>query len=277
MRDYLGFGLGLRPEHYSSILETTPAPIEWLEIITENYLVSGGKPLYFLDKINEKYPLVMHGVAMALGNTDPLNWDYLHKVKQLSQRINPAWISDHLCWTGIDQKNSHDLLPLPYTEEAATHLIERIKLVQDFLEKPFLIENVSSYIEYHQSSMTEWDFLNTICEESNCLLLLDVNNVYVSGFNHDFDPTIYIDAIASKHIQQIHLAGHSHHDSHIIDTHDHPVADPVWQLYAHTISRHGQISTMIERDDNIPPLADVLEELMMAKQIATATIERKCS
>lgn len=271
-KPYLGFGLGLRTDHYETIINEKPA-IDWFEIITENYLVPGGKPLHYLDKIREQYPMVMHGVSLSIGSCDPLDWSYLKEVKQLAQRVKAAWISDHLCWTGVHHKNMHDLLPLPYTEEAITHVVHRIKQVQDFLECPFLIENVSSYITYQDSTMTEWDFVNAIIEGANCQLLLDVNNVYVSSVNHEFNPFDYIEALPSHRIYQIHLAGHSNRGDYIIDTHDHPIIDPVWNLYRFTLSQHGFISTLIERDDNIPPLSELIAELKQAQTIATEILE----
>lgn len=271
-KPYLGFGLGLRTDHYQTIINEKPN-IDWFEIITENYLVPGGQPLYFLDKIREQYPMVMHGVSMSIGSSDPLDWDYLHQVKTLADRVQPSWISDHLCWTGVQHKNTHDLLPLPYTEEAINHVANRIKTVQDFLERPLLIENVSSYISFQTSTMPEWEFVKEIIQRADCMLLLDVNNIYVSGINHEFDPLDYIAAIPSHRIYQIHLAGHSNMGDYIIDTHDHPVIDPVWALYAETIRRHGLISTMIERDDNIPPLIELMAELNHAKKIVEGLSE----
>jgi len=263
----LGFGLGLRTEHYDTILAEKPA-IDWLEIITENYLVAGGKPLYFLEKIRELYPIVMHGVSMSIGSSDPLDQDYLNQVKILAERVNPKWISDHLCWTGIHGKNTHDLLPLPYTEETIHHVANRIRQVQDFLGQRILIENVSSYISYHHSSMTEWDFLKEVSELADCLILLDINNIYVSSINHEFDPIDYINAIPGDRVFQLHLAGHANMGDYIIDTHDHDIVDPVWNLYATALRRYGFVSTMIERDDNIPPLSNLLIELNQAKQVA---------
>lgn len=271
-RPFLGFGLGLRTDHYETIVNEKPS-IDWFEIITENYLVAGGQPLYFLDKIREDYPLVMHGVSLSIGSADPLDWDYLNEVKQLMQRIQPQWLSDHLCWTGIQHKNTHDLLPLPYTPEAITHIVERIKQVQDFLGRQILLENVSSYVTYQDSQMPEWEFVKEIIQRADCFMLLDVNNIYVSGINHEFNPIDYIKAIPSERIYQIHLAGHSNEGDYIIDTHDQDVIDPVWALYRETLRYHGLISTMIERDDNIPPLATLLNELNHAKEIARSVQE----
>lgn len=264
----LGFGLGLRTEHYDTILTEKP-PIDWFEIITENYLIPGGKPHYYLEKIRENYPLVMHGVSLSIGSSDPLDWNYLRQVKALAEKIQPRWISDHLCWTGIHGKNTHDLLPLPYTEETIQHVANRIQEVQNFLGQRILIENVSSYITYHQSTMTEWEFLKAISERADCLILLDINNIYVSSINHEFNPIDYINAIPGDRVFQIHLAGHSDMGDFIIDTHDHNIINTVWDLYLTALRRYGFVSTMIERDDNIPPLSDLLNELNHAKQIAT--------
>lgn len=265
----LGFGLGLRKEHYQSVLDTSP-DVDWFEILTENYLVPGGKPLYFLDQVCERYPVVMHGVSLSIGGNDDLDFDYLRQVKNLSKRTNAHWISDHLCWTGLNGINAHDLLPLPYTCEAITHVASRIKQVQDYLEKPFLIENVSSYITYKQSEMTEWAFLSAVTEEADCALLLDINNIYVSAFNHEFDPLDYLDGVPIERIQQHHIAGHSQYPDYIIDTHDHPVVPQVWDLYAEAVKRYGMVSTMIERDDNIPELHELLDELQIARDIYQA-------
>ncbi len=262
----LGFGLGLRVDHYEAILQEKPA-IDWFEIITENYLVPGGKPLYYLDKIREHYPMVMHGVSLSIGSSDPLDFDYLSQVKQLMKRVEPKWISDHLCFTGVNHKNLHDLLPLPYTEEMMNHVVSRIQTVQEFLGSQILIENVSSYISYQQSEMTEWEFLSEISKRADCHILLDVNNVYVSSKNHEFDPLEYIHAMPSNRLYQIHLAGHLNMGDYIIDTHDHDIVDSVWDLYRQTIDMHGFISTMIERDDNIPPLHSLIDELNIARKM----------
>lgn len=263
----LGFGLGLRKEHYQAILQTEP-DVDWFEILTENYLVPGGKPLYYLDQIREKYPLVMHGVSLSIGNSDPLNFDYLQQVKNLSERINARWLSDHLCWTGTNGTNAHDLLPLPYTEEVISHVAGRIRQVQDFLGRRILIENVSSYISYQQSEMNEWEFLTEVAHRADCLLLLDINNIYVSAINHEFDPEDYLSAIPDERVQQHHLAGHSDYGDYIIDTHDMPVCEPVWDLYAKATEYYSDVSFMIERDANIPALDVLLQELNRARSIA---------
>ena len=266
---YLGFGLGLRKEHYNTILETSPK-VDWFEILTENYLVPGGKPLYFLDQITERYPVVMHGVSMSIGSYDPLDMNYLRQVKELAKRTNAHWISDHMCFTGVDGVNAHDLLPLPYTEEAIKHVSEKIKQAQDFLGRQILVENASTYITYKQSAMTEWDFTMAVAEESDSLILLDINNIFVSAYNHGFDPLDYLDGIDPTRVQQHHLAGHSQFEGYIIDTHDNDIVQGVWDLYAEAVKRYGDVSTMIERDDNIPELPELLAELQMARDIHVA-------
>ncbi len=264
---HLGFGLGLRKEHYQDVLDSQPA-VDWFEVLTENYLIDGGKPLYFLNRIAERYPVVMHGVSMNIGNTEPLNKDYLNRLKKLKNSINAHWLSDHLCWTGTNGTNAHDLLPMPYTQESIDHVVQRIEQVQDFLGCRMLIENVSSYISYIQSEMTEWEFLNEIAQRSDCLLLLDINNIYVSAINHEYDPLDYLQAINPQRVQQFHLAGHSDYGDYIIDTHDEPVCKAVWELYAQAVARFGETTFMIERDANIPPLTELLDELSFARSIA---------
>ena len=268
---YLGFGLGLRPDHYEAILAMDPA-VDWFEILSENYMVGGGKPLHYLDRIRERYPLVMHGVSMSIGSTDPLDTDYLRELKKLADRVAPKWISDHLCWTGVDRTNLHDLMPLPYTEEAIAHVAARVRQVQDYLGRQILLENVSSYVTYIESALTEWEFVSEVARRADCLVLLDVNNVFVSSFNHDFDPLRYLDGVPRERVQQIHLAGHRNLDTHIIDTHDEPVIDAVWDLYAAACRRFGPISTMIERDDNIPPFETMLHELAHARTVAERAV-----
>jgi uncharacterized protein (UPF0276 family) len=266
---YLGFGLGLRSDYYSTIIEEKPN-VDWFEILTENYLVPGGKALYYLDKIRADFPMVMHGVSLSIGSCDPLDDIYLKQLKALASRIEPKWVSDHLCWTGIQGHNMHDLLPLPYTAETVTHVADRISQVQDFLGRQILIENVSSYVTYTHSEMTEWEFLEAIANKADCLLLLDINNIYVSAFNHEFDPIEYLNHISAERVQQFHLAGHSNYETFLIDTHDAPVISSVWDLYAIAVQRFGPISTMIERDGNIPPLPELLKELNHARNIASS-------
>jgi len=270
-KTFLGYGLGLRTEHYETILTTKPS-VDWFEVITENYLVPGGKPHYYLEKVRENYPIVMHGVSMSIGSADPLDWQYLNAVKSLANKIEPKWISDHLCWTGIQGKNAHDLLPLPYTEESIQHVVDRIIQIQDFFQQRILIENVSSYVSYKQSIMSEWDFLNEISNRADCLILLDINNIYVSSFNHEFQPESYLSALPKNRIQQIHLAGHSNMGDYIIDTHDHEIIDPVWNLYALALKKYGFVSTMIERDDNLPSLSTLITELNQARKIADSVL-----
>ena len=269
----LGFGLGLRVDHYQAILADEPR-IDWFEALTENYLIPGGKPLHYLMRIRERYPMVLHGVSMSIGSTQPLDYAYLAQLKALAARVEPAWISDHLCWTGIAGRNMHDLLPLPYTEEALANIVERVRTVQDVLGRRILLENVSSYVSYRDSQMSEWEFLREIAQRADCLLLLDVNNIYVSSVNHEFDPLDYLQAIPVDRVQQIHLAGHENHGDYLIDTHDHPVPDPVWELYDAAVRRFGSVSTMIERDDNIPPLEELCSELDAARQLAERALAR---
>lgn len=271
-RPYLGFGLGLRPQHYNDLLDRpddAPEPrVDWFEIISENYMSAGGRPLINLDRVRERFPMVMHGVSLSIGSVDPLDQDYLDGLKALAERLNPAWISDHLCWTGVDGVNLHDLLPLPYTEEALAHVVDRIGQVQDHLGRRIALENASTYVTFANSEMTEWDFLAEMAKRADCDLLLDVNNIYVSGFNHGFDPIDFIEGLPAERIIQIHLAGHEHNETHIVDTHDAPVIEAVWSLYAETIRRLGPITTMIERDADISPFADMEQELDRARAIA---------
>ncbi|MFA5120248.1 DUF692 domain-containing protein [Zavarzinia sp.] len=255
-----GFGLGLRTEHYRD-LDQDGVAVDWLEIISENFMVDGGRPLDWLDRMRARYPMVMHGVSLSIGGTDPLDETYLDRLAALAERVEPGWISDHLCWTGAGGINLHDLLPLPYTEEALAHVAARIGRVQDKLRRPLVIENVSSYISYRVSDLSEAQFLAELVARSGCELLLDVNNVYVSAFNHGFDALAFFDTLPRRAIRQIHMAGHSHNGSHIIDTHDAPIAEDVFALYAEALRRFGPVPTMIERDANIPPLAELLTEL----------------
>jgi uncharacterized protein (UPF0276 family) len=263
----LGYGLGLRVNHYEEILDGTPN-IDWLEILSENYMIPGGRPLDYLARFRERYPLVMHGVSLSIGSSDPLDRSYLERLKQLARMVEPAWISDHLCWTGIDGSNLHDLMPLPYTEEAIEHVSARVREVQDVLGRRILLENVSSYTAFHASQLSESQFLAEIATRADCLILLDINNIYVSSHNHGFDARAYLDEIPVERVQQFHLAGHENNGALIIDTHDAPIVDPVWQLYAEALQRFGAVTTMIERDDHIPPLAELLAELDIARTIA---------
>ena len=270
----LGFGLGLRTDHYSDIFAQHEAArrVDWFEAISENFMVDGGQPLHYLSQIRRDYPLVLHGVSMSIGSADPLDQDYLKRLRALADRFEPAWISDHLCWTGVHGVNMHDLLPLPYTEEALDHVARRIGQVQEVIGRRPVIENVSSYVEYHHSTMPEWEFLAAVAERADCLLLFDVNNVFVSAFNHEFDPLTYLDGIPARRVQQIHLAGHENNRSYIIDTHDHPIVEDVWALYRAALRRFGPVSTMVERDANIPPLAELVAELDHARSLARAEL-----
>lgn len=265
--DLAGFGLGLRTPHYQDFVKT-PQRVDWLEIISENYLVDGGKPLHYLDRIRRDYPMVMHGVSLSIGSSDPLDLAYLGQIRTLAERIEPAWISDHICWTGTASLNMHDLLPMPYSQQALAHMVARVGKVQDFLGRPLVLENASTYVTFRSDQFAEWDFIGELVKRSGCELLLDVNNVYVSSVNHGFAPRAFIDAIPAAAVRQIHLAGHEDNGDHIIDTHDHPIVDPVWDLYAYTLARIGWVPTMIERDDNIPPLDELVAELDRARRIA---------
>lgn len=268
----LGIGLGLRTVHFGYLLEHFPA-VDWFEIISENFMDSAGRPRYVLDQIAERYPVVMHGVSLSIGSSDPLNWDYLTKLKRLADAIQPRWISDHLCWTGVLGLNTHDLLPLPFTEASLAHVIERVRIVQDFLERPLVLENPSSYVTFHMSTMPEWEFLTRVSESTNCGLLLDVNNVYVSSTNHDFDPSDYLHRIPHHRIVQIHLAGHTNCDTHLIDTHDGPVISPVWQLYRQAIQLTGPVSTLLEWDARIPSFPEMHAEALKAREWQTSNVK----
>lgn len=267
-----GFGLGLRPVHYPDFLGA-PQRVDWLEIISDNYLVPGGKPLAMLDAVLARYPVAMHGVSLSIGSTDGIDRQYLDDLGKLARRVQPLWISDHLCWTGVAGRNTHDLLPLPYTEEALRLVVRHVGEVQDTLGQRILLENVSSYLEYRSSDMSEWEFLRHVAEEADCLLLLDVNNIYVSSINHGYDARTFLRHLPAERVQQIHLAGHSDHGDHIVDTHDHPVAEPVWTLYREACRLFGEVATMIERDDHIPELAELVGELDRARAIAAETVD----
>lgn len=271
-RPFLGFGLGLRTQHFQHVLDNKPN-VDWFEVISENFMVAGGKPKYYLHRIREHYPVVMHGVSLSIGSTDPIDKDYLKRLKVLVQEVEPQWVSDHLCWTRQGGVNSHDLLPLPYTEEAINHVAERIVQVQDFLGRQLLIENVSSYLSYKESGdVPEWEFFQEVCRRADCLQLFDINNVYVSARNHGFDPKRYIDATDSDRVWQFHLAGHSDYGDYVIDTHDHPVCESVWALYQYALEKFGAVSTMIERDDNIPDFQELEKELSTARDIFHQTL-----
>ncbi|MEO0447545.1 MAG: DUF692 domain-containing protein [Verrucomicrobiota bacterium] len=272
----LGLGVGLRSPHFNHILEHWPT-VDWFEIISENFMDSGGRPRYILDQIAERYPVVMHGVSLSIGSTDPIDFNYLHKLKSLADRISPAWVSDHLCWTGIAGLNTHDLLPLPLTEEALNHIVERIRIVQDFLERPLILENPSTYLEFEASTIDDWEFLGQMAEASNCGILLDVNNIYVCSRNHGWDPVEYICSIPPDRIVQFHLAGHQDNGSHVIDTHDAAVIDEVWELYrlAHRHTDGEGVSTLLEWDARIPPFPELVAEVNRAKDFMDGEIPKQ--
>lgn len=264
---YLGFGLGLRPQHYQDILDGEPN-VDWFEVISENYMVPGGQPLRMLDRIRERYPIVMHGVSLSIASTAPFNQDYLRDLKTLAKRSEPVFISDHLCWTGVHGINLHDLLPVPYTQEALDHVVARVHHVQDYLDQAIALENVSSYVQFTHSEMSEWEFIAELTRRTGCWLVFDVNNVFVSAFNHEFDAHAFIGGVPKDRIVQFHLAGHEHNMSHIVDTHDALICDEVWDLYRTALKHFGPVSAIIERDDHIPPLAELVTELDEARAVA---------
>lgn len=259
----LGIGIGLRTTHFSHILATWPE-IDWFEALTENFLDTGGRPAWVLDQVAERYPVVLHGVSLSIGSSDPLDTAYLAKVRALADRTRAAWVSDHLCWTGVSGRNTHDLLPLPYDEATLRHVVARVRQASEILERQLVLENPSTYLEFASSSMPEHEFLARLAEEADCGLLLDVNNVYVSAFNHGFDPREYIDGIPSERVVQYHLAGHTNNGTHIVDTHDDFVIDEVWELYRHAVSRTGPVSTLLEWDASIPSFEVVHAEALKA-------------
>ncbi|MDA1353820.1 MAG: DUF692 domain-containing protein [bacterium] len=262
----LGHGIGLRAPHYQDLLQESH-PIDFLEIISEGFMLDGGKPITVLEALLEKYPMVMHGVSLSIGSADPLDKNYLKRLKTLANKVRPPWFSDHICWTKVHGRNLHNLMPLPYTQSTIDYVSERIKIVQDYMEIPFIFENVSSYVEFDASQMEEWEFVARVAEQADCGILLDVNNIFVSGFNHEFDPMTYINAIPHDRVLQYHVAGHLDKGSFILDTHDHDIRSEVWDLYEKTIPLFSGVSTLIERDDNLPPLQDVLKELNIARKI----------
>jgi uncharacterized protein (UPF0276 family) len=228
--------------------------MDWFEVTSENFMIEGGSPLQVLEGVRSHYPIVMHGVALSIGSTDPLNLSYLKQLAAMARRFEPAWVSDHLCWTGVGGHNLHDLLPLPYTEEVVAHVANRIRRVQEILDRTIVIENVSSYMEFTCSHLSEWEFLSAVADEGDCAILLDINNIFVNAFNHGFDPVRYIDSMPAERVIQFHLAGHSDHATYLLDTHDHPIRSEVWSLYEHAISRFGRVPTLVEWDDNIPAI-----------------------
>ena len=265
----LGVGLGLRTVHYAHILEQAPE-VGWFEILSENYMQTKGRPLQFLDQITDRYRVAMHGVSLSIGGTDPLDRGYLAELKALRDRTNALWVSDHLCWTGVAGKNTHDLLPMPYTEESLKHVVARVREVQDFLGAPLALENPSTYLELVESSMPEWEFMGRLAEDANCALLLDVNNVYVSAFNHGFDPQKYLDAVPWDRVVQLHVSGHTNHGTHIVDTHIGPVIDPVWELLGQAHAR-SNASILLEWDAEIPSFEETHADALRAHEFIGKT------
>jgi uncharacterized protein (UPF0276 family) len=263
---YLGHGVGLRPTHYARVLEGT-ARADWFEAISENFMIRGGRPLAVLQRARAAGPIVLHGVSLSLGSADPLNEGYLHELRALAARFDPAWVSDHLCWGSFGGHYAHDLLPLPYTEEALEHVAARVRRVQDVLGRQILIENVSSYLAFSHSVMPEWEFLGGVAEAADCGILLDVNNVYVSATNHGFSGEAYLAGLPPARIAQIHLAGHTNAGTHLLDTHDAHVIPAVWELYRRAILRFGRVSTLVEWDDHVPPFEDLVAEAERARAV----------
>ncbi|PYT34148.1 MAG: hypothetical protein DMF52_13670 [Acidobacteria bacterium] len=270
---FLGHGVGLRRDHFDRVL-SGPTGVDWFEVISENFMVEGGRPLDVLTRVRERYPVVLHGVSLSIGSTDPLDEAYLDRLHALARRFEPAWVSDHLCWTGVGGRNAHDLLPLPYTEQALDHVVRRVLRVQERLGRPIALENVSSYVAYRRSEMPEWEFLAEVARRSGCGILLDINNIFVSSRNHGFDPRTYLNHIPPATVWQFHLAGHSNKGTHLLDTHDHAVIDEVWGLYRGAVTRFGAVSSLIEWDDRIPPFERLENESQRARAIHDETLER---
>jgi uncharacterized protein (UPF0276 family) len=267
----LGLGVGLRTVHFPYLLQHQP-PVDWFEIISENFMDSGGRPRYVLQQLAERYAIVMHGVSLSIGSTDPLNFDYLKKLKRLADATKAHWVSDHLCWTGVAGLNAHDLLPIPLNERTLAHVAGRVRTVQDVLERPLVLENPSTYVAFQDSTLSEWEFIRRLAEETDCGLLLDVNNVYVSSVNHDFDPVEYLRAVPHERVVQFHLAGHTNCGTHLIDTHDGEVIDPVWELYRLAHQLTGGASTLLEWDARIPEFPVVHAEVLKARQYMSAAL-----
>ncbi len=261
-----GVGIGLRSCHYQSIIQHKPR-IPWFEVISDNYMIEGGPELNYLESIRNDYPIVMHGVGMSVGSVDDLNMDYLGKLRSLKERFEPAWISDHLCWVSADKRYFHDLLPLPYTQESIDHVAKRVQRVQNVLGERILLENVSNYMTYKANEMTEWEFLSNVAEAADCNILLDINNVYVSSYNHKFDPFLYLNEIPVNRVKQFHLAGYQDKGLYLFDSHSEKVKPPVWDLYEFAVTKFGSIPTLIEWDDDIPSLSDLLTEANKASKI----------
>jgi hypothetical protein len=272
----LGFGLGLRSTHYEYVLENLPC-VDWFELITENHLAPGGRPRAIVRKIREHYPVVLHGLSFNIGSNEPPDALYLTQLKALIEEVRPAWVSDHICWTGLHGRTSHDLLPIAYNQQTLEQVIAKVSQIQDVLQQVVVLENPSIYLQFKSADMSEPDFINALCERSGCRLLLDVNNVYVSCFNLAQDAYAHICALRSDIVQQFHLAGHTHNGNHIIDTHDHPVSDPVWDLYQHACRHFGATATLLERDDHIPPMPELIAELNLARQLQQQALMANCA
>ncbi|HET6344787.1 MAG TPA: DUF692 domain-containing protein [Myxococcota bacterium] len=269
---YLGHGIGLRLPHHGEFMGEAPPPVDWLEVVSENFMVPGGRPLHVLDTVRARYPVVLHGVSLSIGATEPLDDAYLVALARLAHRVEPAWISDHLCWGSHGGRYGHDLWPLPYTEEALAHVVERVEQVQERLGRHILLENVSSYVTFTASAMPEWEFLSEVAERADCGILCDVNNIYVSARNHGFAPETYVDGLPPQRIGQVHLAGHDADGPLLIDTHGAPVADAVWALYRRAVARFGPVSTLVEWDEDVPPLDVVLAESVRARREAAGVL-----
>ncbi len=262
----LGHGVGLRRDHFSRVLDA-PTEVDWFEVISENFMVKGGRPLHVLDAVRRDYPVVLHGVGLSIGSADPVDFGYLDQLAALAARVEPAWVSDHLCWAGVGGHNAHDLLPLPYTEEVLAHVAQRVEVVQDYLKRPIALENASTYLEFAGSTMPEWEFLSELARRADCGILLDVNNVYVSSVNHGFDPIAYLEAVPAERVWQVHLAGHTDYGTHLLDTHSKPICDEVWDLYRLATEKIGAISSLIEWDDDIPDWDRLEAECVRARDV----------
>jgi uncharacterized protein len=269
--EFLGFGVGLRDHHIAQILVDDP-PLDWLEIISENYMIPGGPQLRLLDRLRARYPIVMHGVSLSIASTGEPDDGYLLALKALADRLQPRWISDHLCWTGVHGRNLHDLLPIPYTQEALDHVAQRVDRTQDILGRALILENVSAYVRFHQTEMTEWEFINELTRRTGCWLLLDISNVHINAFNHRFDPRVFLEGLPADRVVQFHLAGHRDSGTHLVDTHDQPVSEDVWDLYAAALRRFGPVSTMIERDDDASSLGEVVAEVERSRNVARGVL-----
>lgn len=269
--EFLGFGVGLRDHHTAQILVDDP-PLDWLEIISENYMIPGGPQLRLLDRLRERYPIVMHGVSLSIASTGAPDDDYLLALKALADRLQPRWISDHLCWTGVHGRNLHDLLPIPYTQEALDHVAQRVDRTQDILGRALILENVSAYVRFHQSEMTEWEFIDELTRRTGCWLLLDISNLHINAFNHGFDPRVFLEGLPADRVVQFHLAGHRDSGTHLVDTHDQPVSEDVWDLYAAALRRFGPVSTIIERDDDASSLGEIVAEVERSRNVARGVL-----